>query len=469
VDRTIAYPGSLPRDTDLLFAEVGAMVGQGYLAQAMLGTSVAAVGLACAPTSPASMQVTVGPGAMTGYTEVDTTAFGSLGTNTNPLVKLGVNQAATSFTLTAPTTSGQSINYLIEGQFQETDNTAIVLPYYNAANPLQPYAGPGNSGTAQNTVRQQLVGLQLKAGAAATTGTQTTPGADSGWSPLYVITVNYGQTSVTSSSISVAQNAPFISGGSIIGAIADASAVAGSMRNLVMAVSAASATAVITADEVVVSSGLGSLAWKIGSFSASINIATTGAGGMDTGSAPTSGFVAIYAIYNPGSGAYALLATNASSSAAPTVYGGANMPSGYTASALVSVWPTTSGGLLAVAVQHDRSVYGLNITLLTSSTAQASRTVLTSSTIPPNAKRIGGAISSFVGTAGALSLINLYPSTASGFGAATQSSCPGASGATQTTPFEMPVMTAQTLYYTASVSGTGTTFTYSLGFVSYDF
>jgi hypothetical protein len=253
-------------------------------------------------------------------------------------------------------------------------------------------------------------------------------------------------------------------------AFAKASAIAGSTRNLTMLVSSASATATITADEVAVCAALGALSWKLGSFNRTINLATTGAGGMDTGSAPTSGFVAIYAIYNPVSGASALLATNSTSSVAPTIYAGGSMPSGYTASALVSVWPTTSGGLLAAAVQYDRSVYGLGITLLTSTTAQSSRTVLTSASIPPNAKRIRGAISSFVNTAGALSLINLYPvSTASFAGAASQSSCPGAAGATQATPFEMSMVTPQTIYYTAGVSGTGTAFTYSLGFVGYDF
>jgi hypothetical protein len=75
-----------------------------------------------------------------------------------------------------------------------------------------------------------------------------------------------------------------------------------------------------------------------------VNLATTGAGGMDSGAAPNNGFVAIYAIYNPTTGASALLARNATAAAQPTVYGGANMPAGYTASALISVWPTNASG-----------------------------------------------------------------------------------------------------------------------------
>jgi hypothetical protein len=215
LDRRIVYPASIPLDTDFLFMEQRAMVALGYIAEMLGGTSGIVFDLACTPTSPASMVVNIGRGAITALAEVDATAFGSLGTDTAALVKMGINEAATPFTLTAPGTSGQSINYLIEAQMLEQDGTPIVLPYVNAANPSMPYAGPGNSGTAQNTVRAQSVGLQLKAGAAATTGTQTTPLVDGGWVGLYIITVNYGQTTVTSSSISVYPGAPFIGGGAV--------------------------------------------------------------------------------------------------------------------------------------------------------------------------------------------------------------------------------------------------------------
>ncbi|OYV47861.1 MAG: hypothetical protein B7Z77_11560, partial [Acidocella sp. 20-58-15] len=109
-----------------------------------------------------------------------------------------------------PTTSGQSINYLIEAAFLEQDGTPVVLPYVNPANPSSPYSGPANSGTAQNTKRTQSVQLQLKAGAAATTGTQTTPATDTGYVPLYVITVAYGQTSITTAQITLAPGNSFI-------------------------------------------------------------------------------------------------------------------------------------------------------------------------------------------------------------------------------------------------------------------
>lgn len=212
MDRNIVYPGSIPLDTDLLSINRNAMIAIGFLAQAVLGTDTVADGLACQPTSPPSMSVTVGPGSLTQFGPVDLLAYGSLAADTtSSVVKMGINTGSTSFTLTAPASSGQSINYLIEASFQETDANPVALPYYNAMNPAQSFSGPGNSGVAQNTLRAQAVQLQVKAGLPANSGSQVTPPADAGWVGLYQVTVAFGQTAITTSSISVIPTAPFLS------------------------------------------------------------------------------------------------------------------------------------------------------------------------------------------------------------------------------------------------------------------
>lgn len=211
MDRNLVYPGSIPLDTDLLNLNRNTMVAIGYLAQAVLGGAMVVDGLACGPTVPASLTVTVGPGSISQISVVDTLDFGSLPADaSDPLVKMGVNISSTSFALVAPATSGQSTNYLIQAAFQESDSDPVVLPYYNASDPSQPYTGPANNGTAQNTLRTQRVQLQLKAGAPATTGTQATPPVDNGWVGLYVITVSYGQTAVSAGNILTMPTAPFI-------------------------------------------------------------------------------------------------------------------------------------------------------------------------------------------------------------------------------------------------------------------
>jgi hypothetical protein len=212
MDRNIVYPGSIPLDTDILYPNRNAMIGIAALTAATLGSNIIADGLACTPTSPASLAVNIGPGSITQLTAVDASAYGSLPADTSDMiVKTGINLLTTSLAVVAPTNAGQAINYLIEAAFSETDTNAVVLPYVNAANPSQPFSGAGNSGTAQNTQRIQRVQLQIKAGVAAGTGSQTTPAVDSGWVGLYVITLNYGQSTISAANINQAPGAPFLS------------------------------------------------------------------------------------------------------------------------------------------------------------------------------------------------------------------------------------------------------------------
>jgi hypothetical protein len=211
MDRNIIYPGSIPLDTDLLSVNRNTMTGLGFLIQAVLGTNTVVDGLACQPTSPASMSVVIGPGSITQLGPVDGLAYGSISADlTDLIVKMGSNTESTTYILNGPPGVGQSINYLVEAAFQEADGNPVVLPYYNASNPAQSFGGPSNSGAAQNTVRTQRVQLQLKQGLPGNTGSQTTPAADSGWIGLYQITVSYAQSQVTSANIVVIPTAPFL-------------------------------------------------------------------------------------------------------------------------------------------------------------------------------------------------------------------------------------------------------------------
>ncbi|EOV7879228.1 TPA: phage tail protein, partial [Yersinia enterocolitica] len=159
--------------------------------------------------------------------------------------------------------------------------------------------------------------------------------------------------------------------------------IVGTSRNAKMSVTAASSTATFIADELIVQTALGGLQYKLSNFSKTINLVTTGAGGMDTGAVPANGFVALYAIYNPTTQISALLAVNASSVVAPEVYGGSNMPAGYTASALVSVLPTSSSQLAPV-IQQGRRVSIVGASILSGSGAPSSLAALAITVIPLN-------------------------------------------------------------------------------------
>lgn len=208
MDRQTVYPGQVPLETDLLNTNRNVLIALGMLAQATLGTSTLVDGLACTPGS--GLTVSVGPGQIFTQAAVDATGYSSLAAMANPIVKQGVLLNATTLSCPAPATAGQSINYLVEAQFQEVDTNPVVLPYYNASNPTQAWSGPTGSGTSQNTTRADVCAVQIKAGIAATTGTQTTPSADAGWTGLYVVTVAYGALSISGGNISTLSGAPFI-------------------------------------------------------------------------------------------------------------------------------------------------------------------------------------------------------------------------------------------------------------------
>lgn len=217
MDRRTAYAGALGASQDILYAGRHAMVGLGYALQDLMGASgVQIFGSACGPTTPtASLAVVMAPGRIYAPAQpLEATAWSSLAADTtDTLTKQGINLTSTTLTgFVAPGTAGQSINYLIEGQYQDVDQDNAVIAYFNASNPAVPFSGPGNAGTTQPRTRHGALAYQVKAGTAATTGSQTTPAADSGWTPMYVVTVANGQSTIVSGNIAAHPSMPQNSG-----------------------------------------------------------------------------------------------------------------------------------------------------------------------------------------------------------------------------------------------------------------
>lgn len=466
MDRQTVYPGQIPLETDLLNTNKNTMMALGKLAAAILGTSNNIVnGLAVVPTSPASLSVNVNPGEIYSLQSADATAYSSLPVDTTSVVKQGLQLQASALSCPAPTTAGFSINYLIEATYQDSDTGMVTLPYYNATNPSQAWSGPNNSGTQQATKRSGIVALQAKAGVAAATGSQTTPAVDPGYVALAVVTVANGQSTITAGNITTLSSAQILTNSllamiqaavPLTQAVASFTPTVGSGRNISAYLSAAASSVSITADQIVVSTALNGQTYVLSSFNKSVTLTTTGAGGMDTGSAPTSGYVAIYAIYNPTTQASALLAVNATSAAAANVYGGANMPSGYTASALVAVWPTDGTGKFIVAKLNDRRLSIAQKVAFTTTTGQVSLTSLSiSSSIPPNAKRVSG-ITVCACTNGSATLGTTIASDASNTGSQNSQVFSNSSTSQQVSGnYGVDLATPQTIYYTFQ-NGSGT-------------
>lgn len=201
MDRIIQQVGAAPLAEDGLESQRFAMIALGRLARLVLGDAAAVDGLECLPTAPATMSVIVNPGLITSPGVIDGSPFGVLAPDVNPLLKIGINTGTNIFTLVAPVTLGQAINYSLVATLQEVDNGAVVQDFYNALAPAVPFSGPGGGGASLNRYRRQYVALQVLAGAPATVGTQVTPACPPGYVPLYIITVACGQTTITSANI----------------------------------------------------------------------------------------------------------------------------------------------------------------------------------------------------------------------------------------------------------------------------
>lgn len=189
------------------------MTALALFAQDILGTNTVVSGAPCTSTTVPSMSVLIGAGRIYQMSALEPTTWSSLAADTTTVLKQGIlTSAGVTLACLAPTTTGFSINYLVEGQYQELDQNNVTLSYYNSSNPQQPFSGAGNNGIAQPTIRAGQFVVQTKAGVAATTGTQVTPTVDSGWVPMYIISVPFGATTLTVGNIAVSSLAPFIQG-----------------------------------------------------------------------------------------------------------------------------------------------------------------------------------------------------------------------------------------------------------------
>lgn len=223
-----------------------------------------------------------------------------------------------------------------------------------------------------------------------------------------------------------------------------ASPIIGSARNATMTVTTASANATFTADQIIVGTSLSGTSTSLPSYSQPLNIAVAGAGGMDAGSAPTNGYVSIYAI--AGVSGTSILATNVTTSRG-TIYGGGNMPTGYTSSALISVWPTNGSGLLLAGEQVGRTVYFAPATVLSTSTQQASLTLLSvSSAAPPNSNAIGG----YFGAQGTVPASNVAVTLSPGSSTVGQQYYTEFNGFFS--QFKIPIFSSQDIYYSCTLS-----------------
>lgn len=205
--RQTIWPSEIPNEVIFLTQERDDVKDLSAWTFASLGASGASFwGLECTPGS--GLTVALGQGGLIQYAAIDPTAWSSLAADPSEWMLQARNDLASLVVsgFPAPSISGDSINYLIEGQVQVTDATAVSLNFTNGQNP------PSAVAQSKSPYRYNLLAIQVKAGTAAATGTQVTPTPDSGWVPLWQVQVDYGDTSIPSGNISFAPNAPVFYG-----------------------------------------------------------------------------------------------------------------------------------------------------------------------------------------------------------------------------------------------------------------
>jgi hypothetical protein len=196
------YPSEIPLDTVFMQAEKDAAIALWqFILDALGSNSSVFSGLAATPGT--GLQVNIAAGSLYQFGEIDPTTWSDMPSDESSWMLQGINFATQALTgFTPPGTAGQSIDYLIECQIQVTDEATVSTPFTDGATP------PSTVYQMQSPARQNVIAFQVKAGSAATTGSQTPPSPDAGWVPLWVVAVDNGESGFSSGDISLAPNAP---------------------------------------------------------------------------------------------------------------------------------------------------------------------------------------------------------------------------------------------------------------------
>ena len=213
MDRPIIYPLENPAVEDLLYGWQRTLVSISKLAMTVLGPSPFGAwleGFALTPSGGLSVQLATGQ--IYAQASIDASYYGVLPPDTNQILRQYILDSVSTFTLAAPTVSGQSQTWLVQIAPLTQDTGEQVLQYFDISNPEVAFGGQGNTGVAQGTIRQDTCAVTAISGAPGPTGSQEFPALSGGAIGGYYVTIAEGQTTITAADISVVPNAaPFIS------------------------------------------------------------------------------------------------------------------------------------------------------------------------------------------------------------------------------------------------------------------
>lgn len=273
---------------------------------------------------------------------------------------------------------------------------------------------------------------------------------------------NGAPTRVAGDGTNITQTAENVATATTTTQVAAAGQIAGSPGTLLRGAAqllTAGKSYTMTGDSCVVatSNAATGIRYKVPAFSATINTATVGAGGMLTGSPAVSAGISVYLFYNPLTGAVALGAVNdTGATVPPSVYTGANIPAGYTANALVAAFINDGAGNFPTFIQTDRMIGTVSTNALTGAGVVTLQS-MTWAAVPNAANTVRG-IMTTTSTNASVSTATMFPFSSGGPGAISQNlNVTAAGGGGIQTPFTgMPIAAAtpRTSWVTTTATGT---------------
>jgi hypothetical protein len=214
MNRVLIYSTEQLRLYDLLEMSKHPLVSEGYVTADLLGLGSSNVSAGFTPSYNSNLTMTFGTGRLYTLQVVDATIYGGtpggLAADPTIIAQSAENPAQTLTFSTASLSSGQALYALVEVSYAQndvidaSDPTSGLLTYLNPSDPTTPWIGPGNDGLTQPTTRAAQAVLTIKYGSPATSGAQVPPTPDVGSVPLYLVTLSYNQTSITSANVVVA-------------------------------------------------------------------------------------------------------------------------------------------------------------------------------------------------------------------------------------------------------------------------
>jgi len=326
-----------------------------------------------------------------------------------------------------------------------TGNLTVKVPVNSQA---------GANYTYLSSDRGKLV-LRTNAGAMADTLPQATGNFAAGWyTDIQVPETSAGGLTITPAVSTIGGYASyFIAPGRSIRIVSDGANYAieelctlvgaiGYTKNL-RGTSLSATTFQWTADEIVVGSALGGQLYRCFNFNQTLNIATVGANGLDAGIAAASTDYSIYAAYNPATGAQCVFAcTNAVSNG--SIYSGGNIPAGFKATAFISQVKLDASAHITITGQVNNQISFADV-IAVNSPAGTNILLSLASIIPVKSKFAAGTMRATSGlpttvAADSTGTVNIQRTTGNG------------SAGTPDAQWRLPMLTAQTLWYTSNGS-----------------